>query len=71
MSTPENPDPVDLGTEDDVAIDEALAQLTSGMPLTATAEEDEEVLGEDVVGEAEEEDDEDDEQGRRDAAATT
>jgi len=42
MSTPENPDPVDFGAdEDDVAIDEALEALTSGMSLTATAEENE------------------------------
>jgi hypothetical protein len=68
MSTPDNPDPADLGTDDDdVAIDEALAQLTSGMSLTATVEEDEdEALGEDVIGEGEaeldesEDDDEDD-----------
>jgi hypothetical protein len=70
MSTPDNPDPADLaGDEDDAAIDEALAALTSGMPLTATAEEDEE-LGEDTIGEAEpefaEEDEDDD--GTDDAA---
>jgi hypothetical protein len=69
MSTPDNPDPVDFGADDDdVAIDEALAQLTSGMSATATAEDDEE-LGEDTVGEAEafEEDAEDDD-GADDAA---
>jgi hypothetical protein len=57
MSTPENPDPADLGTDDDVAIDEALAQLTSGLPLT------------DTVGEAEEfEEDAEDDDGADDAA---
>ena len=70
MSTPDNPDPADFaGDEDDVAIDEALAALTSGALLTATAEEDEE-LGEDTVGEAEPEfdaEDEDDD-GTDDAA---
>jgi hypothetical protein len=73
MSTPDNPDPVDLGAdEDDAAIDEALEALTSGMPLTATAEEDEE-LGEDVVGEAETEDvdEEEDDDGADDAADDT
>jgi hypothetical protein len=61
MSTPDTPDPADIGTDDDdVAIDEALAQLTSGMSLTATVEEDEaEEIGEDAVGEFEEEDDDD------------
>jgi len=68
MSTPDNPDPADLGTDDDVAIDEALAQLTSGMPLTATVEADEEELGEDTVGEAEEFDDDEDDDGADDAA---
>jgi hypothetical protein len=68
MSTPDNPDPADFaGDEDDVAIDEALAALTSGMPLTATAEEDEE-LGEDTIGEAEPEFDEDEDDGTDDAA---
>jgi hypothetical protein len=70
MSTPDNPDPADFaGDEDDVAIDEALAALTSGMPLTATAEEDE-GLGEDTIGEAEPEFDEDgeDDDGTDDAA---
>jgi hypothetical protein len=69
MSTPENPDPADLGPDDDdVAIDDALAQLTSGMALTATAEEDE-ALGEDTVGEAEVfEEDEDEDDGTDDAA---
>ncbi|HEX5617714.1 MAG TPA: hypothetical protein VFX51_04810 [Solirubrobacteraceae bacterium] len=69
MSTPDNPDPADFaGDEDDAAIDEALAALTSGMPLTATAEEDEE-LGEDTIGEAEEDFDEDeDDDGADDAA---
>jgi hypothetical protein len=69
MSTPENPDPVDLGpSEDDAAIDEALEALTSGMPMTATVEEDEE-LGEDTVAESDEdfEEDEDDD-GADDAA---
>jgi hypothetical protein len=71
MSTPDNPDPAGLGPdEDDAAIDEALEALTSGVSLTATAEEDEE-LGEDTVGEAEDdfEDDEDeDDDGADDAA---
>ena len=69
MSTPDNPDPVDFGAdEDDAAIDEALEALTSGLSLTATAEEDEE-LGEDTVGEAEElEDDDEDDDGADDAA---
>jgi hypothetical protein len=68
MSTPDNPDPVDFGTdEDDAAIDEALEALTSGMSLTATAEEDEE-LGEDTVGEAEELEEEDEDDGADDAA---
>jgi hypothetical protein len=81
MSTPENPDPADLGTDDDdVAIDEALAQLTSGMSLTATVEEDEdeaddeaEALGEDIVGEGEADFDEseDDEDEADDAADDT
>jgi hypothetical protein len=79
MSTPENPDPADLGTDDDdVAIDEALAQLTSGMSLTATVEADEdededEALGEDVVGEAEPvfDESEDDEDEFDDAADDT
>jgi len=70
MSTPDNPDPADFGAdEDDAAIDEALDALTSGMPLTATADEDEE-LGEDVIGEGGEdfgEGDEDDD-GSDDAA---
>ena len=68
MSTPQDPDPAFAADEDDAAIDEALEALTSGMSLTATAEEDEEV-GEDTVGEAEalEEDDEDDD-GADDAA---
>jgi hypothetical protein len=74
MSTPDNPDPADLGTDDDdVAIDEALAQLTSGMSLTATVEEDEEegsedAVGEDVVGEGEDVDEPDDEDDGDDAA---
>jgi hypothetical protein len=69
MSTPENPDPADFaGDEDDAAIDEALEALTSGMPLTATAEEDEE-LGEDIIGEAEEFDEEDEEDDGTDDAA--
>jgi hypothetical protein len=67
MSTPENPDAVDLGPdEDDAAIDEALEALTAGVPLTATAEDDEE-LGEDTIGEAEADVDEDDD-GADDAA---
>jgi hypothetical protein len=68
MSTPENPADF-AGDEDDVAIDEALAALTSGMPMTATADEDEE-LGEDTIGEAEPEFDEDveDDDGADDAA---
>ena len=67
MSTPDNPDPVDLGADaDDAAIDEALEALTSGMSLTATAEEDE-AIGEDTVGEAEEPEDDDDD-GADDAA---
>jgi hypothetical protein len=60
MSAPQTPDPADLGPdEDDAAIDEALEALTSGMAMTATAEEDEE-LGEDVIGEADEDADEGD-----------
>lgn len=70
MSTPDNPDPADFGAdEDDAAIDEALEALTSGMALTAT-EEDEE-LGEDIVGEGEEDFDEDEDEeddGADDAA---
>jgi hypothetical protein len=69
MSTPENPDPADFaGDEDDAAIDEALEALTSGLPLTATAEEDE-ALGEDIIGEAEEFDEEDEEDDGTDDAA--
>jgi hypothetical protein len=68
MSTPDNPDPVDFGVdEDDAAIDEALEALTSGMSLTATAEENE-ALGEDTVGEAEDDEDDEDDDGADDAA---
>ncbi|HET8756823.1 MAG TPA: hypothetical protein VFM58_12460 [Solirubrobacteraceae bacterium] len=69
MSTPDNPDPAALAPDDDdAAIDEALAALTSGVPLTATADEDEE-LGEDTIGEADEDFDEDeDDDGTDDAA---
>ena len=75
MSTPDNPDPADIGTDDDdVAIDEALAALTSGMPMTATIEadeaEDEDIeLGDDVIGEGEEDFDESDEDDEGDDAA--
>jgi hypothetical protein len=79
MSTPENPDRADLGPdEDDIAIDEALAALTSGMPLTATVEVDEDEdededteqeLGEDVIGEGEEDFEESDEDDAGDDAA--
>jgi len=75
MSTPDNPDPADIGTDDDdVAIDEALAALTSGMPMTATIEadeaEDEDIeLGDDVIGEGEEDFDESDDDDSGDDAA--
>jgi hypothetical protein len=70
MSTPDNPDPADLGTDDDIAIDEALAQLTSGASLTATVEDDEaEELGEDVIGEGEEDFDGSDDEDEGDDAA--
>ena len=64
MSTPDNPDPADLGPdEDDAAIDEALQALTAGTSL-ATADEDEDEdleLGDDTVAEGDDDEgDEDD-----------